>query len=142
MCIGFQEPWLLLFPFPFFVAFRATYFFRLVGLAVSNQEVIILRPFGSRKIRLESLREIRAPAGYPPGLTMGLFRIQGFFGTYGTFWNRDWGKFSVYVTNQANTVELLLENGSRVIVSPDDPQHFVREVCDTAKASSLDINVS
>ncbi len=38
-------------------------------------------------------------------------------------------------------VELLLENGSRVIVSPDEPQDFLNVVCDMAKANGLDIQV-
>ena len=51
--IGFQEPWLLLFPLPFVLAFGVTYLFRPLGLAVSNQEVAILRPLGSRSIMLK-----------------------------------------------------------------------------------------
>ena len=140
--IGNQEPWLLLFPLPLILAFGITYLFRPVGFVVSSREVGILRPIGSRKIRLKTLQQLRAPAAFPTGLTIGLFRSQGFFGTYGTFWNRHWGKFSVYVTNQANLVELLLANGSRVIVSPDEPQDFVRTVCNAARAEGLDIQVN
>ena len=126
--IGFQEPWLLLFPLPFVLAFGAPYFFRPLGFAVTNNAILILRPLGSRRIQLDKLQEIRVPATQPPGATIGLMRVQGLYGTFGSFWNKHWGKFYVYVTNQANAVELRLTNGSRIIISPDDPQAFVQAV--------------
>ena len=55
---GFQEPWLLLFPLPFALAFGAPYFFRPLGYAVDNEGVTILRPLGSRRIQIETLQEI------------------------------------------------------------------------------------
>ena len=75
--LGFQEPWLLLFPLPFLLAFGAPYFFRPLGFAVASEGITILRPFGSRRIQLETLQEIRVPATHPPGITLGLRRVQG-----------------------------------------------------------------
>jgi len=138
---GFQEPWLLLFPLPFVLAFGAPYFFRPLGFAVTNDAILILRPLGSRRIQLETLREIRVPATHPPGMTIGLMRVQGLYGTFGSFWNKHWGKSYVYVTNQANTVELGLTNRSRLIISPDDPQEFVQAVKNVATAYGLNIQL-
>jgi hypothetical protein len=137
--LGFQEPWLLLFPLPFVLAFGAPYFFRPLGFVVANDAIIILRPLGSRRIQLETLQEIRVPAMHPPGMTIGLMRVQGLYGTFGSFWNKHWGKFRVYVTNQANTVELGLTNGSRIIISPDDPQAFVQAVRNLATFHNLNV---
>lgn len=137
--LGFQEPWLLLFPLPFILAFGTPYFFRPLGYAIGNDAIIILRPLGSRRIRLNTLREIRIPAAYPPGITIGLMRVQGLYGTFGSFWNRQWGKFDVYVTNQAKTVELGLTNGSRIIISPDDPQAFVQAVQNVATLQNVNV---
>ncbi len=139
--LGFQEPWLLLFPLPFILAFGAPYFFRPLGFAVANDAIIVLRPLSSRRIQLETLREIRVPATHPPGTTMGLMRVEGLYGTFGSFWNKHWGKFYVYMTNQANTVELRLTNGSRIIISPDDPQAFVQAVNNVAAAYGLNIQL-
>jgi hypothetical protein len=139
--LGFQEPWLLLFPLPFALAFGAPYFFRPLGFAVTNDAIFIMRPLGSRRIQLETLQEIRVPAAYPSGTTIGLMRVQGLYGTFGSFWNRHWGKFEVYVTNQDNMIELGLINGSRIIISPDDSQAFVQAVKNVAAAHSLNIQV-
>jgi len=110
------------------LAFGTPFFFRPLGFAVTNEAIIILRPLGSGRIQLDTLREIRVPATHPPGMTIGQMRVQGLYGTFGSFWNKHWGKFYVYVTNQANTVELRLTNGSRIIISPDNPQAFVQAV--------------
>jgi hypothetical protein len=139
--LGFQKPWLLLFPLPFVLAFGAPYFFRPLGFAVTNEGITILRPLGSRRIQLETLQEIRVPATHPPGMTIGLMRVQGLYGTFGGFWNKHWGKFEVYVTNQANSVELGLTNRSKIIISPDDPQTFVQAVQDVATFHSLDVRI-
>ena len=116
--LGFQEPWLLLFPLPFILAFGTPYFFRPLGYAIGNDAIIILRPLGSRRIRPNTLR---------------------LYGTFGSFWNRQWGKFDVYVTNQAKTVELGLTNGSRIIISPDDPQAFVQAVQNVATLQNVNV---
>jgi hypothetical protein len=139
--LGFQEPWLLLFPLPFVLAFGAPYLFRPLGFVVTNDAIIILRPLGSRRIQLDKLREIRVPATHPPGRTIGLIQVQGLYGTFGSFWNRHWGKFFVYVTNQVNTVELGLTNGSRIIISPDDPQAFVQAVQNVSAALGLNTQI-
>ena len=139
--LGFQEPWLLLFPLPFVLAFGAPYFFRPLGFAVANEGITILRPLGSRRIQLETLQEIRVPATHPPGMIIGLMRVQGLYGTFGSFWNNHWGKFDVYVTNQVNSVELGLTNGSKIIISPDDPPAFVQAVQNVAAAYGLNIQL-
>lgn len=138
---GFREPWLLLFPLPFILAFCSPYFFRPLGFAVANDVITILRPLAPKQIPLETLREIRVPATHPPGVTIGLLRVQGLYGTFGSFWNKHWGKFYMYVTNQTNTVELGLINGSRIIISPDDPPAFVQAVQNVATFHKYNVQI-
>jgi hypothetical protein len=47
----------------------------------------------------------------------------------------------VFVTNHSNAVELVFENDSRVILSPDDPGAFILAVERTAGECGLDIDV-
>jgi hypothetical protein len=74
---------------------------------------------------------IHFPAARPPGNVWGLWRVDGIFGTQGTYRNRSWGKFRVFVTNERNTVEVLLKGGARVLLSPDEPEEFVKDVLST-----------
>ena len=139
--IGFGQPWLLLFPVPFAVAFTAPYFFRPTGFAVSSFGISVLRPIGAKLVPLGKLRELRTRAAFPSGLTFGLARVQGIYGTFGSFWNRKWGKFQMYVTNSANMVEIILIDNTRLIISPDDKLEFVSTVGGVAAANSLHIAI-
>ena len=54
--------------------------------------------------------------------------MEGIFGTQGTYWNKTWGRFRVFVTDDENTVEILLDGGERVLLSPDEPEEFAANV--------------
>ena len=81
------------------------------------------------------------PATRPDGASFGLARVDGFHGTFGIFWNRNWGRYRVYVTNAEHTVEIRLANGSRVIISPDDPQDFLQAVRHAIELTGARISV-
>ncbi len=51
----------------------------------------------------------------------------GFFGHYGTFWNRGLGSFRLYATRTHDLVFLDFPD-DRVLVSPDAPERFLAEV--------------
>ncbi len=55
----------------------------------------------------------------------------GFFGHYGSFWNRGLGSFRLYATRTQDLV-LLEFPDDRVVVSPDAPERFLDEVCAAA----------
>lgn len=124
--LGFHEPRLLLFPLPFIFAFGIPYFFRPLGYGVSHSEFSVLRPIGPKRYPLREIRHVRYPAAEPAGASVGLARVDGIHGRFGTFWNRKAGRYAVYVTNPENSVELKLGDGGLVFVSPDDPGAFVQ----------------
>jgi hypothetical protein len=140
--IGFSEPLLLLFPLPFILAFGAPYFFRPTGYELMPNEIAVLRPVGKKHIPLDALLSIKHPASRPPGLTIGLARVEGVHGTFGTFWNKSWGRYRAYVTNHLNTVELNLRNDLRIVISPDDPSAFIEAVREATalKGSAISID--
>ena len=140
--VGFLQPLLLLFPVPFVLAFGAPYFFRPTGYAVSSSEIAVIRAIGRKRIPLEAICEILSPATSPPGISIGLARVEGIHGTFGSYWNKTWGHYQVFVTNHLNTVEVRLEVGSRVILSPDDPMAFIDAVRKTALELGITIEVN
>jgi hypothetical protein len=138
---GFSQPWLLLFPVLFAIGFTGPYFLRPTGFAVSSEGISVLRPIGAKLVPLGELRELRTRADIPSGLTIGLARIQGIYGTFGSFWNKKWGRFQMYVTNSANMVEIILMDNTRLILSPDDKFEFVSTVGGVAAANSQAIAI-
>lgn len=128
--VAFSQPFMLLFPVPFMLAFGAPYFFRPKGYRVVPCEISVLRAVGPKRIPIASVHIVVSPASRPAGSSVGLARVEGIYGTFGSYWNKGWGHYRVYVTNHENMVELVLDDGSRLIVSPDAPRDFVARVCE------------
>jgi hypothetical protein len=82
-----------------------------------------------------------SPATDPQGPSIGIARVEGIHGSFGTYWNRGWGRYRVYVTDQGNKVEVRLSDDSRVILSPDDPAAFLRAVRRAAAESGAEVAV-
>jgi len=142
LAIGFSQPLILLFPIPFVLAFGAPYFLRPTGYAVNRGEIAIIRAIGRKSIPVDEVREVFNPATSPPGFSIGLVRVEGIHGTFGTYWNRTWGRYQIFVTNHSNSVELRLEDSSRVILSPDNPSAFVAAISEVASECGITIEVN
>lgn len=139
--IGFEEPRMLLFPLPFVIAFGTPCFFRPRSFEVSVDRVGISRIAGVLHIPLREVRAARYPATRPAATVIGIARVDGMHGTFGTFRSRDWGRFRMYVTDHDKMVELRLSDGSRVIVSPNDPTGFLAALERTAQLAGAHIEV-
>ncbi|MEN8131605.1 MAG: PH domain-containing protein [Pseudomonadota bacterium] len=137
--IGFSQPLILLFPVPFMVAFGLPYFFRPTGYAVGQEEIFVIRANSRNRIPLESVSAVVNPATDPPGNSVGIARVDGMYGTFGTFRNKAWGRYQIYTTTGLNRVEIRLKNGSRVILSPDDPEAFVAAISKVAANHGITI---
>jgi len=136
--IGFSRPLLLLFSVPFMLAFGAPYFFRPTGYAVTSSEIAVIRAIGRKRIPLDAVSEVLSPVTSPPGFSIGLARVDGIHGTFGSYWNKTWGRYQVFITNHLNKVEVRLEDGSRVIISPDDPMAFI----DAVRKAALELGIT
>ncbi len=121
---------------PFVVGFAVILAFRPTGYAVDSRWLRVLRPVGPKRFPLEGVREIRAGDERPAGATIGLARASGFYGVFGSFWNREWGKYYVYVTDAGKAVQLVLGDGTRLFVSPDDPRRFLDTLARSGRPTS------
>jgi hypothetical protein len=136
-----DEPAFLLIPLAAVAIVATVYVLSPVGVSVSADAIAIRKPVGEWRIALRRLREVRSPARHPPGLTLGLLRSSGLHGSFGIFWNRAWGRFRVYVTNHKNMVELVLDDGSRVLISPDDRRGFCAALREAAAAWGVPLEI-
>jgi Bacterial PH domain len=71
-----------------------------------------------------------AVTGEPQGLrgSVRLFGNGGLFGISGWFWNRRIGRFRAYATDPGRAVLLCYRDGSKVLLTPHDVQHFIVRV--------------
>jgi len=114
--------------------------FRPTGFAITSTGVQVLRPAGPLEVPWEALRSVRFPVVWPRSFVLGIFRAD-FFGSYGAYWSRAWGRFDLYLTNQANSVVLLKRDGRRVVISPGDPQAFLVALRATPEALGSGVEV-
>ena len=99
---------------------------RPVRYEVSDEAVRIVRtwPFKSIEIPTAEIRDVR-----PVVLTWRTIRtcgVGGLFGTGGWFWNKELGHFLVAMTNGHKLV--LISNGGKFVISPDNPDEFIKDV--------------
>lgn len=102
--------------------------FRPIGYRLTYDAIEVLRPVGAKRFDKSQLTSVSFPASRPPGFVLGILRAEGFYGSWGLYWNKSWGLFRMFVTNEKNRVELLFRNGRRLILSPDDPRAFVEHL--------------
>ena len=79
----------------------------------------------SEEKKLEPLRKQKKRKPNGPG---EFFGVGGVFGYQGTFTNPSLGRMTWYVTRKVNAVLIKTANGSKIIVTPNEPDNFVREL--------------
>lgn len=100
--------------------------FLIRGYTVEAGGLTIHRLLWTHRVRLEGLQEIRRDPEAMRG-SVRLFGNGGVFSFSGLFWNRKLGKYRAFVTDPSRAVVLRLSRRT-VVVSPADPEAFVREV--------------
>ena len=104
-----------------------SYYFSITKYEMDRNQLIIRRPFDSVSISLENLQSVERIAKKDLRWTVRTFGIGGLFSYTGTFWNKQLGSMTWYVTRMDKAV--LLENGNqKIVISPDDPRKFLEVV--------------
>lgn len=123
--LAFETLEALVLPAPFILGFVLVLLFRPTGYLLDSKFIHVVRPVGSKKFLIGEVYEIRSGTEEPPGLTIGLVRAIGFYGVFGSFWNREWGKFYVYVTDATKSLQVMFRDGRRLFISPTNKTEFV-----------------
>ncbi len=139
--IGFGDPRALLIPLPFIVAFGLPMLFRPTGFGISADEISVLRPIGPKRFPLSDVREVISPASSPDGTSVGILRVEGMHGRFGTYWNRRWGRHRVYITDERTATEIRFADASRLLVSPTDPAAFLAAMRHKADVAGVPIQI-
>jgi hypothetical protein len=109
------------------VALAMLLLFRAIrGFVVTREAVFVRRLMWSSCEPLAGLVEARVDEGAMQGVTR-LRTLAGGFGTGGWFWSARFGRFRGYLTNARRVVVLKFDRGT-VLLSPDDPDAFVRHI--------------
>jgi hypothetical protein len=108
--------------------------FMIRGYVLTERNLEVRRLGWSTTLPLAGLLAV---SGEPEGLrgSVRLFGNGGLFGISGWFWNRRIGRFRAYATDPGRVVLLRYRDGRKVVVTPDDVQHFIVRVRTLAKVS-------
>jgi PH (Pleckstrin Homology) domain-containing protein len=103
------------------------------GYAVGGRELVVLRR-GVRPLvfPLGSLAAAR-PTAMPRSVRLP--GSGGLFGWWGSFANRDWGRFKAYATDRRRGV-LLEWPGFKLFISPEDPERLCQAVVERRRGRS------
>jgi hypothetical protein len=113
--------WLLLLPAPFLLAVALAQALHPRRFGVRPGVLTIESRVGRREIALDQLSAIDLHPTIPGG-TIGLVGSQGYYGSFGLFWNPEWRRFRAYITDATKLLGLEFRDGARVLLSPEDPR--------------------
>lgn len=116
-------------------AVGVAFWFAPIGYQVDTVAVAVRRRAGAREIPLQTMKAARLME--PAELAESTWRwpaVGGLFGFYGTFETPSLGRHRWYASRDENLVLLQTAKGP-VVLSPDQPEVFVREVNQRLRAS-------
>lgn len=107
--------------------------FTIRGYAVTREAILVRRLFWSTRLPLAGLQSAEAD---PEAMraSIRLFGNGGLFSFTGLFRNRALGNYRAYVTDPRRAVILRFAQRT-VVLSPADPQEFVRDLSPAAKVA-------
>jgi hypothetical protein len=120
--VGLRTPEPLLFPVFFGLVYAVIMLFRVKEYAIDDAYVIVRAPLKETRFPIAELSAVEMGMSAARGI--GLARSEGFCGSYGVYWNREWGRFKVYVTDATRAIQLRFGE-RRVFVSPLETERFL-----------------
>jgi hypothetical protein len=98
--------------------------FMVRGYALTERHIEVRRLGWNTALPLAGLVAV---TGEPEGIrgSLRLFGNGGLFGITGWFWNRRIGRFRALATDPERVVLLRYRDGTKVVVTPHDVQHFI-----------------
>lgn len=113
------------------------------GYEISEKAVLIRKPIGTEEIPFGRIAgiEIRDSRALFAG-AMKVMGSAGFFGYYGTFSGGVLSSFRAASTNDGPLVVLRLTSGDPLVISPENPTDFARELSSVAGISFEDKETS
>lgn len=98
------------------------------GYEINDGMLKIKRPFGAKIFDMQQFKMAEKIATKEIRYSFRTFGNGGLFGYYGKFWNKKFGSMTWCATNLKNAVLIRLNDGRKIIVTPDDPELFLAAI--------------
>lgn len=109
------------------IIYGLAYGFHPSGFILEAGSMIIARPFINKSISYSEVTSIEPLDPDDIRNALRTFGVGGLFGYYGKFYNRKLGAMTWYLTRRDRLVLITTNNTKKIIISPDDPENFIRD---------------
>jgi len=116
-----------IFTLVFFAILYYIYGERIKGYEVTDDGVKIIKGNSTELIKKESITVVKLIDKSDLKYSIRTFGIGGFFSYSGTFTNKKLGSMTWYITQKESLV-LIVTRLDKIIISPDNPIDFVKDV--------------
>ena len=112
-------------PLIIIVVFAIIFEYRVLDYSISPFEVIIRRSAGNVILKRDQIAGVELLASDQLRWSIRTFGVGGFFGYFGSFYNKRMGAMTWYLTRRDKLVLITTATGKKIVISPDDPEGFV-----------------
>ncbi|TDH26592.1 hypothetical protein EXU57_10920 [Segetibacter sp. 3557_3] len=105
-----------------------SYLYHPVNYEISNGQVIIHRPAGRVAIEIDTIQSCELLENGRLKYSIRTFGVGGLFGYYGKFYHTGIGAMIWYATRCDRAVMIIAGNQKKIILTPDQPEEFIRQL--------------
>ena len=95
---------------------------------LTGNALLVVRYIKPLSISYDEVEQIGQPSAKDMKRTIRTFGNGGLFGYFGKFYNSKFGGMTWYATRRGNYVMLVMKNGKKVVLTPDDPSGMAKEL--------------
>lgn len=118
------------------VTYVSAYIYRPLGYTITDNQVIIRRPWRSVIVERKSIKTAQIISKDQLKFTIRTFGVGGLFGYYGKFYNSVYGKMTWYLTRRDRLVLIKTVDNKTILLSPDEIDPFIKELGSTELVTS------
>lgn len=118
----------LLISIPFFVILSITYCFSIKSYQITENDVVINRPFDKVILDKSIIKNVSAIQNVNILLSIRSFGSGGMFGYFGIFWNKKFGKMTWYATRTNNVIIIETNLNKKILLTPNAHKKFFKEL--------------
>jgi ABC-type uncharacterized transport system permease subunit len=109
------------------VGFIITLLYKPNTYTIQSNQVIIHRFINEVVIKKFEIKSIKQIEKDELKGTIRTFGVGGLFGYFGKFYNSTFGAITWYATRRSNYILITTSTNKKIIITPDNPEDFVKE---------------
>lgn len=110
------------------ISYLIAFIFRPISYIILDEFLVIHRPLLDIKIALNEIENMVVLDSQELKGTIRTFGVGGLWGYWGSFANSRIGAMKWYATRMSNAVLITTGNNKKIVLTPDDPELFVKRL--------------